>query len=125
IWADAPDARAQELLDEGLARRGAFDLDGARVAFDALIAYCPSYAEGYNQRAFIAFMREDYAAALVDLDRALARLPLHVAALSGKALTLMGLGRDGEAQEVLRAALTLNPWLPERGLLRDALDDRL
>jgi hypothetical protein len=37
--------------------------------------------------------------------------------LSGKALTLMGLGRDAEAQTVLRAALALNPWLEERALL--------
>ena len=28
----------------------------------------------------------------------------------------MGLGRHDEAQEVLRDALELNPWLPERGL---------
>ena len=116
-WADAPDQRAQELLDEGMARREAHDLAGAVDSFDALVAYCPDYAEGYNQRAFVNFLRGDYAEALPDLERALALSPRHVAAMTGQALTLMGLGRDGEAALVLRAALDLNPWLSERSLL--------
>lgn len=119
LWATAPDDRAQELLDTGLERRGVYDFEGAIKAFDALVAYCPDYAEGYNQRAFIAFMREDFAAALTDLDRTLELSPDHIAALAGKALTLMGLKRDAEAQLVLREALAMNPWLPERGLLQD------
>ncbi|WP_212524013.1 tetratricopeptide repeat protein [Actibacterium sp. MT2.3-13A] len=117
LWTDAPDARAQELLNAGMERRAAYDFAGAARAFDALVAYCPDYAEGYNQRAFVAFLRQDYAAALEDLERALALTPDHIPALAGKALTLMGLGRMDEGQAVLRAALALNPWLPERGLL--------
>ncbi|MBS8227318.1 tetratricopeptide repeat protein [Vannielia litorea] len=117
IWATAPDAYAQELLDEGLDRREAYDFEGAIKAFDALVDYCPTYAEGYNQRAFIRFMQQDYAPALTDLDAAIARAPDHFAAIAAKALTLMGLGRNGEAKTALEAALALNPWLPERGLM--------
>ncbi len=116
-WADAPDDYAQELLDEGMSRRESYDYDGAMVALDALIAYCPDYAEGYNQRAFVNFLRQDFAAALPDLDRAIALSPRHVAALAGRALTLVGLERKAEAALSLRAALELNPWLSERALL--------
>lgn len=119
LWTTAPDAAAQELLNQGMAARQVFDFLRATDRFDRLVEYCPDYAEGYNQRAFVNFLREDYDAALVDLDLALARSPQHVGALSGKALTLMGLGRSEEAQEVLREALALNPWIPERGLLQD------
>ncbi|MCE0506984.1 tetratricopeptide repeat protein [Roseivivax sp. GX 12232] len=119
LWADAPDAAAQELLDAGMRARESYDFLRAEESFDRLVAYCPDYAEGYNQRAFVAFLRGDFAAALPDLERALALNPRHVAALSGKALTLMGLGRDAEAQEALRAALALNPWLSERHLLTE------
>ncbi len=118
LWTEAPDAAAQELLDQGMAARRVFDFVRAIERFDRLVDYCPDYAEGYNQRAFVNFLREDFEAALVDLDEALARSPRHVGALSGKALTLMGLGRNAEAQTVLRAALELNPWIPERGLLQ-------
>ena len=117
FWADAPDAHAQELLDEGMTRRAAHDLAGAVTAFDALTAYCPDYAEGYNQRAFANFIRRDYAAALPDLERALALSPRHLGALTGQAMTLMALERPGEAALVLRRALDLNPWLSERHLL--------
>ena len=117
LWTDAPDAKAQALLDEGMERRLGYDFAGSRAVLDDLIAYCPDYAEGWNQRAFAAFLAEDYAAALADLDVALRIMPDHVAALSGKALTLIGMGRNDEAQEVLRAAVKLNPWLGERALL--------
>ncbi|MBO9408674.1 tetratricopeptide repeat protein [Shimia sp. R9_1] len=117
-WADAPDDTAQEILNRGMRKRESWDLLGARSDFDALIAYCPDYAEGYNQRAFVNFLSQNFEAALPDLERALDLSPRHVAAQSGLALTLIGLGREAEAQDALAAALELNPWLPERSLYR-------
>ncbi|MEM8654033.1 MAG: tetratricopeptide repeat protein [Pseudomonadota bacterium] len=119
VWLRAPDAAAQEVLDRGMRQRQNFDFAGAYDSFDALVAYCPNYAEGYNQRAFISFLREDFAAALVDLDRALALSPDHVGAQSGRALTLMNLDRREEARGQLQSALRNNPWLSERHLLAD------
>ena len=117
IWTDAPDARAQAMLDLGVASMARRDLAAARAAFDDLVDYCPDYAEGWNQRAFAAFLAQDFAGALPDLDRALELSPEHLGALSGRALTLMGLGRTEDAQAQLREALRLNPWLAERALL--------
>lgn len=119
FWADAPDEPSQMLLDEGMGARRVYDFVTALDRFDKLVDYCPHFAEGYNQRAFVNFLRRDFSAALVDLDRALEINPRHVAALSGKALTLIGLERHDEAQIVLREALELNPWLNERSLLAD------
>ncbi|MCZ4352267.1 hypothetical protein O4H61_07025 [Roseovarius aestuarii] len=117
LWADAPDRYAQELLDEGMSRRRSHDYAGALKAIEALIEYCPDYAEGYNQRAFVNFLRADYAAALPDLERAVALSPRHIAAMTGQAMTLMALERNAEAALTLRGALKLNPWLSERNLL--------
>lgn len=116
FWADAPNEQAQAILDRGMTKRSAYDFAGALGDFDRLVEYCPDYAEGYNQRAFVNFLRHDFAAALVDLDRALDLSPRHIAAMSGKALSLMALGQMDEARAVLAAALELNPWLPERSL---------
>jgi len=118
LWADAPDDRAQALLDEAMARREVGDYAAAEKAADALVAYCPDYSEGYNQRAFVNFLRGEYAAALPDLESALERAPRHIAAMTGQALTLVALDRKAEAALVLRAALDLNPWLSERALLK-------
>ncbi len=119
LWLMAPDEAAQSVLDEGMRRRLSYDYLGAVEAYDRLVDYCPEYAEGYNQRAFIYFLQEQYDAALVDLDRALALSPRHVGAQSGRALTLMNLGRIAEARVQLRAALENNPWLSERFLLME------
>src|SRR6056297_2574580 len=116
-WVDAPDEPSQSMLDEAMRARSQFDFLRALDRLDALVSYCPFYAEGYNQRAFVNFLREDYAAALPDLSRALELNPRHIGALSGKALTLLALGRDMDGQLVLREALDLNPWLSERALL--------
>lgn len=117
VWMRAPDEAAQALLDRGLRQREVYDFLGAREAFDRLVDYCPLYAEGYNQRAFVSFLTENYEAALVDLDVSLRLNPDHVGAQSGRALTLMNLGRLVEAREQLEAALENNPWLSERFLL--------
>ncbi|SLN23527.1 Tetratricopeptide repeat protein [Pseudooctadecabacter jejudonensis] len=122
IWLDAPDALAQSMLDEGMALLRMGDMGASRAALTELIAYCGAYAEGYNQRAFAAFLSGDYEAALVDLDRAIDLRPQHLGALTGKALTLIEMGRGDEAQEVLRRALDINPWLAERALLEGPLE---
>lgn len=119
VWLRAPDAAAQEVLDRGMRRRDAYDFLGALTEFDRLVAYCPDYAEGYNQRAYIHFLREDYEKSLTDLDAALALQPQHVAAQSGRALTLMNLGRIAEARAQLLIAVENNPWLSEAALLTE------
>ncbi len=117
IWSEAPDDYAQSLLDEGMAKREVYDFAGAVETFDVLTAYCPHYAEGWNQRAFVRFLRGEYAEAVTDLETALALNPAHVGAMAGQALTLLSLGRIKAGQSVLKEALELNPWLPERAYL--------
>ncbi|MBS0124595.1 tetratricopeptide repeat protein [Thetidibacter halocola] len=116
LWDNAPDEPSQAMLDQGMRARSSYDYLQAMDRFEALVNYCPFYAEGYNQRAFVNFLTGDFEAALPDLDRALDINPRHVGALSGKALTLHALGRDAEALIALDAALKLNPWLGERHL---------
>lgn len=117
LWADAPDEQAQKVLDMGMARRSSYDFAGALKEFDALVAYCPDYAEGYNQRAFVNFLSQNYEKAVVDLQKALELSPRHVAARAGLALTYMEMGDLDEARVELRRALKDNPWLGERHLL--------
>lgn len=119
VWLRAPNEQAQAVLDKGMARRDVADFAGAVAEFDRLVAYCPEYAEGWNQRAYIAFLQTDYEKALADLDVALSLQPFHVAAQAGRALTLMNMGRIKEARTQMLAAVNNNPWLSERALLAD------
>ena len=117
VWLTAPDGLAQSLLDEGMRLMQVGAHEPARQVLTRLIDYCPEYPEGYNQRAFNAFLDGDLEAALIDLDVAIELQPVHLGALTGKVLTLIRLGRDEEARRVLRGALAINPWLAERALL--------
>lgn len=125
LWLDAPDEPSQMMLDEGMRAIRVGDYLRATDRLNRLVSYCPFYAEGYNQRAFVNYLRGDYEAALPDLDQAIEFSPRHTGALTGKALTLIAFGRNDEAQEVLRAAVALNPWLGERALLTEPLGDDL
>ncbi|MEM9342525.1 MAG: tetratricopeptide repeat protein [Pseudomonadota bacterium] len=119
IWLDAPDEAAQALLDEGLVATRVSDYSRAISVYDRLIAYCPDYAEGYNQRAFAYFLSGSFERAAADLGDALAREPRHVGALTGLGRTLLQLGREEEAQIWFKKAVALNPWLSERQFIKD------
>jgi len=116
-WRKAPDEKAQALLDLGIRRRDEFSFKAAEAALNELVAYCPEYSEGWNQRAFVYFLTKDYGRALQDLEKALEITPDHIAAMAGMVLTLTKLGRNRVAQKILREALALNPYLPEKSLL--------
>jgi tetratricopeptide (TPR) repeat protein len=124
-WLDAPDEPSQSMLDEGMRAVRVGDYMRAIERLDRLVAYCPFYAEGYNQRAFVNYLRGDFEAVLPDLDFAIQFSPRHTGALTGKALTLIAMGRDEEAQTLLRTAVALNPWLGERALIVEPDGDDL
>lgn len=116
-WHIAPDAEAQVLLDTAKRRLREADHPEAERLLSGLVAYCPDYAEGWNQRAFVRFLSGDLDGALADLDRTLELEPMHFGALTGRALTLLRQGRTGLGQKALRQAVTVNPWITERYLL--------
>ena len=120
LWLEAPDPYSQGLLDSAMAQMRYANFERAEDELTQLVQYCPWYAEGWNQRAFTYYLTDRFVLALADLDAALAVNPRHLGALTGKALTLIKLDRNAEAQPILREALALNPWLSERALLTDA-----
>lgn len=117
IWLTAPDAAAQEVLDAAMTRRQAYDFLGAIAQLDLLVEGWPDYAEGWNQRATLHFLRGEYEASLADVAETLAREPRHFGALSGKAIILFQQGKVPLAQITVRQALKFHPYLHERAIL--------
>lgn len=118
FWFEAPDEQSAELMREVLDRRQFLDLATALKLLDQLVEQTPDWAEAWNQRATIRFMVGDYEGSLADIDRVLPLEPRHFGALSGEAIILMRLGREEEAQTVLKRAVEINPFLIERALLK-------
>ena len=118
MWmAEAPTPEIARTVKAAMDARQAYDYDRALTLIDTVVAAAPAYAEGWNQRAFIRFLKEDLDGALDDLDRALELEPRHFGALSGKAIILMQQGRMELGQQALREAVEIHPWLKERPML--------
>lgn len=118
FWLDlAPDARSRALVDEAMRRREAYDLAGAEKLLDEAVKLAPSFAEVWNQRAFVRFLRDNDGGAESDLLKALGLEPKHFGALSGLFHVLVRQGRSEAAVSALEQAVRIHPWLKERSML--------
>ena len=117
MWIDHPDAEIRDAIALGMRQREAYDWDAALKTFSRVIERDPDYAEGWNQRAFIHFLKGDYDASLADLDKTLELEPRHFGALAGVGLIFMSTNRFDEGQKILRQAVAIHPFLKERRML--------
>ena len=76
---------------------------------DGIVSYQPTYAEGWNRRAYVHFTQKDYTQALVDLQRVLSLDPRHFKALNGVATIMREIGQKGAALKAYRKLLDIHP----------------
>ena len=117
----SPTAEVRASLDAGIARREAYDYEAAETHLDRVVELAPDYAEGYNQRAFVRFLRENYADAQTDLVTVLELEPDHFGALSGLYHILRIQNRQQAAMNLLKKAVSIHPWLIERSALPEPM----
>jgi tetratricopeptide (TPR) repeat protein len=116
-WQTAPDAQAQEWLDEGLALIRYADYEKAKLVLGSLVEYCPAYGEGYNQLAFAQYLAQEYDASAGSLRQAMALEPQHFGAIAGMGLIAHKRGNLGAAKIWIKRALKVHPFLNERVIL--------
>ena len=122
MWHRSGDPRLDGLLQEGIEAMERQDLPAADAVFTRLISEAPAFAEGWNERATVRYMAEDYAASIADCRETLARNRNHFGALSGQGLCHVMLSQFREAAETFRRTLAVHPHLASaRDHLRTAL----
>jgi tetratricopeptide (TPR) repeat protein len=84
-------------------------LDKALAEMDSLIQTAPDYAEAFNQRAIVRFLKSDYAGAIQDYQQAAALNPIHFGALAGMGHCYAALGRYTDALNTYRHVLAIHP----------------
>jgi tetratricopeptide (TPR) repeat protein len=87
---------------------------------DRIIAMKPNYAEGWNKRATVHFLTDDYPKAIADIEQTLALEPRHFGALSGLGTIMHDIGEDDRAVIAYRYALEIDPYLDS---VKDALKE--
>jgi tetratricopeptide (TPR) repeat protein len=87
---------------------------------DRIVTMKPDYAEGWNKRATVHFLVDDYSKAIADIERTLALEPRHFGALSGLGTIMRDIGDNGRAVTAYRQALDVDPHLDN---VKQALDE--
>jgi tetratricopeptide (TPR) repeat protein len=86
---------------------------------DRITTLKPDFAEGWNKRATVYFLLEDYARSIADIQKTLALEPRHFGALSGLGMILSTLGEKLRAIDAYKQALAVDPHLDK---VREALE---
>ena len=110
-WMNHPDQAAAAMLERATQAIGANDLDTAAKLLDEIVDRHPDYAEAWNKRATLAFLRQRDTASTADIERTLALEPRHFGALCGLGQICMRQQRPDAAAFAFDAALRINPHL--------------
>ncbi|NKB50681.1 MAG: hypothetical protein GKR97_00390 [Rhizobiaceae bacterium] len=109
IW-HTSDSKSVDLLTKwARTASGKRSFNVALDLLDQVVALRPNYAEGFNQRATLHFMMENYGKSIADIERTLALEPRHYGALAGLATILERIGEKDRALETWHRVLSVYP----------------
>lgn len=125
IWHEHDDRAVGLLMAKGLSAMNRADNRKALEVFDQVVKIAPGFAEGWNKRATVHYLLQNFDESLDDIDRTLALEPRHFGALSGKGLVHAAKEQFELAIEAFEAALAVHPQMVGPRLNVDALRDQL
>lgn len=111
IWMTTPSDTAALLMTRARTAMDSKDYEVALKLLDAVIKLRPDYIEGWNRRATVYYMQNDYTHSMEDIQEVLRREPRHFGALAGLGMILQETGDDKHALDAFRRALAINPYL--------------
>ena len=85
IWSIAENVEAQKIFDEGNKMMDRGSLEEAIALFTQVIDLKPDFAEGWNKRATVLFLKGELEASILDIQKTLELEPRHFGALDGLA----------------------------------------
>jgi tetratricopeptide (TPR) repeat protein len=111
LWSQTASDTTALLMARSKVAMDAKQFDVALKLLDAVVKLKPDYVEGWNRRATIYYLQNDYMHSLENIEQVLAREPRHFGALAGLGMIMQELGDDKRALDAFRRALALNPHL--------------
>ena len=111
LWMQTPSDTAALLMVRAKVAMDAQQIDVALKLLDAVVKLRPDYVEGWNRRATLYYLKNDYAHSLEDIEQVLVREPRHFGALAGLGMIMQDIGDEKRALDAFRKALAVNPHL--------------
>jgi len=111
VWSRSGDPDVDRLFALGVEQMSQRQMDAAVETFTRIIERRPDFAEGWNKRATVYFMRGDLDLSLVDCDEVLKRNPYHFGVLSGYGMIYLQRDEPTRALSYFERALAVNPNL--------------
>jgi tetratricopeptide (TPR) repeat protein len=125
IWLQTPSDTTALLMTRAKAAMDAQNPDVAIKLLDSVVKLHPEYIEGWNRRATLYYLKNDYAHSLADIKQVLAREPRHFGALAGLGMIMQDLGDEKRALDAFREALAVNPHLEKVPELVKTLSEKV
>ena len=111
LWCRSGDGETDRLFRMGVEAMQAGKLEEAETIFGRVIERAPDFAEGWNKRATVRYMRKNFRGSIADCQDTLARNPHHFGAAAGQGLCHMTVCEFREAAVCFRRALEIHPYL--------------
>jgi tetratricopeptide (TPR) repeat protein len=111
MWTRSTDDEVNALMRDGIAAMEDRRFEDAEQLFTRIIEREPGFAEGWNKRATVRYLAEDFVGSIADCEATLARNPAHFGALSGQGLCHLARGEARAAAALFRRALAVHPHL--------------
>jgi tetratricopeptide (TPR) repeat protein len=125
LWLQTPSDTAALLMMRAKTAMDAQQVDVALKLLDAVVKLRPDYIEGWNRRATLYYLKNDYAHSLEDIEQVLVREPRHFGALAGLGMIMQDIGDEKRALDAFRKALAINPHLEKVPELVKALSEKV
>jgi tetratricopeptide (TPR) repeat protein len=125
LWMQTPSDTAALLMVRAKAAMDAQQIDVALKLLDAVVKLRPDYVEGWNRRATLYYLKNDYAHSLEDIEQVLVREPRHFGALAGLGMIMQDIGDEKRALDAFRKALAVNPYLEKVPELVKTLSEKV
>ena len=125
LWMQTPSDTTALLMMRAKTAMDAQQMDVALKLLDAVVKLRPDYVEGWNRRATLYYLRNDYAHSLQDIEQVLVREPRHFGALAGLGMIMQDLGDEKRALDAFRKALAVNPHLEKVPELVKTLSEKV
>jgi len=125
LWMQTPSDTAALLMQRAKTAMDAHQIEVAQKLLDAVVKLRPDYIEGWNRRATLYYLKNDYAHSLEDIEQVLSREPRHFGALAGLGMIMQDIGDEKRALDAFRKALAVNPHLDKVPELVKTLSEKV